>query len=116
MTNRKSRCSGFKGFGRIPTDARGAFRFSTIKPGRVPGPGGRLQAPHLVVSVFMRGLLKHLATRIYFPDEAGNAEDPILKLVPPARRSTLIARPRSRGVLEWNIILQGKGETVFFDY
>lgn len=107
---------GFKGFGRIPTDARGAFRFSTIKPGRVPGPGGKLQAPHLVVSVFMRGLLKHLATRIYFPDHASNAEDPILKLVPAARRATLIARPRSRGVLEWNIILQGKGETVFFDY
>ena len=107
---------GFKGFGRVPTDARGAFRFSTIKPGRVPGPHGKLQAPHLVVSVFMRGLLKHLATRIYFPDEASNAEDPVLKLVPAARRPTLIARPRSRGVLEWNIVLQGKGETVFFDY
>jgi len=107
---------GFKGFGRVPTDARGAFRFSTIKPGRVPGPGGRLQAPHLVVSVFMRGLLKHLATRIYFPDEASNAEDPVLKLVPAARRPTLIPQPRSRGVLEWNIVLQGKGETVFFDY
>jgi protocatechuate 3,4-dioxygenase alpha subunit len=111
---------GFKGFGRVPTDARGAFRFSTIKPGRVPGPGGKLQAPHLVVSVFMRGLLKHLATRIYFPDEASNAEDPVLKLVPAARRPTLIPRPligpKARGVLEWNIVLQGKGETVFFDY
>jgi protocatechuate 3,4-dioxygenase alpha subunit len=107
---------GFKGFGRIPTDARGAFRFSTIKPGRVPGPGGKLQAPHLVVSVFMRGLLKHLATRIYFPDEVANAEDTVLKLVPAPRRSTLIARPKSRSVLEWNIVLQGRGETVFFDY
>jgi len=107
---------GFKGFGRIPTDARGAFRFTTIKPGRVPGARGGLQAPHLVVSVFMRGLLKHLATRIYFPDEPSNAEDAVLKLVPAARRSTLIARPKSRGVLEWNIILQGKGETAFFDY
>jgi len=93
-----------------------AFRFSTIKPGRVPGPGGKPQAPHLVVSVFMRGLLKHLATRIYFPDEPSNAEDPILRLVPAARRSTLIPKRKSRGVLEWNIILQGKGETVFFDY
>ena len=55
---------GFRGFGRIPTDAKGGFRFTTIKPGRVPGPGGKLQAPHLVVSVFMRGLLKHLATRM----------------------------------------------------
>src|SRR5258708_32986419 len=75
---------GFRGFGRIPTDARGGFRFSTIKPGRVPGPGGPLQAPHLVVSVFMRGLLKHLARGIYFPDEPGNIEDPVVPLGPPA--------------------------------
>ena len=107
---------GFRGFGRIPTDAKGAFRFSTIKPGSVPGPGGASQAPHLVVTVFMRGLLKHLATRIYFPDDPGNARDPVLKLVPAARQSTLIARGKGRGVMEWNIILQGKGETVFFDF
>jgi protocatechuate 3,4-dioxygenase, alpha subunit len=107
---------GWRGFGRIPTDAKGAFGFRTIKPGRVPGPGGALQAPHLVVAVFMRGLLKHLATRIYFPDEtAANAEDPVLKLVPPARRATLIPRKKGK-ILEWNIVLQGKGETVFFDY
>jgi protocatechuate 3,4-dioxygenase alpha subunit len=114
-TQRKSLEKGWRGFGRIPTDARGAFRFSTIKPGRVPGPGGSLQAPHLVVSVFMRGLLKQLATRIYFPDDPANIADPILKLVPPARRSTLI--PKNKGkTLEWNIVLQGKNETVFFDY
>jgi protocatechuate 3,4-dioxygenase alpha subunit len=107
---------GFRGFGRIPTDAKGGFRFSTIKPGRVPGPGGKLQAPHLVASVFMRGLLKHLATRIYFPDEPSNAEDTVLKLVPVARRATLVARPKAKGALEWNVILQGKGETVFFDF
>jgi protocatechuate 3,4-dioxygenase alpha subunit len=107
---------GFRGFGRIPTDARGAFRFTTIKPGSVPGPGGKPQAPHLVVSVFMRGLLKQLATRIYFPDEVANQRDPILGLVPPARRPTLIARRKSKGVLEWNIVLQGKNETVFFEY
>jgi protocatechuate 3,4-dioxygenase alpha subunit len=107
---------GFRGFGRIPTDAQGAFRFSTIKPGSVPGPGGAAQAPHLVVTVFMRGLLKQLATRMYFPDEPGNGRDPILKLVPPARQSTLIARRKSQGVMEWNIVLQGKGETVFFDF
>jgi protocatechuate 3,4-dioxygenase alpha subunit len=107
---------GFRGFGRIPTDEHGAFRFTTIKPGRVPGPGGMLQAPHLVVAVFMRGLLKHLATRIYFPDEQGNAEDPLLKLVPAARRATLIAKRKSKRALEWNIILQGKNETVFFDF
>jgi protocatechuate 3,4-dioxygenase alpha subunit len=107
---------GFRGFGRIPTDDQGAFRFTTIKPGRVPGPGGMLQAPHLVVAVFMRGMLKHLATRIYFPDEQSNAEDPLLKLVPPARRATLIAKRKAKGALEWSIILQGKNETVFFDF
>ena len=107
---------GFRGFGRIPTDARGGFRFTTIKPGAVPGPNGRAQAPHLVVSVFMRGLLKQLATRIYFPDEAANKHDPILKLVPAARRHTLIAGRKGKALLEWNIVLQGKDETVFFDY
>jgi protocatechuate 3,4-dioxygenase, alpha subunit len=106
----------FRGFGRIPTDARGAFRFTTIKPGSVPGPKGRPQAPHLVVSIFMRGLLKQLATRMYFPDEAANARDPLLALVPAARRPTLVARRKSRATLEWNIVLQGKGETVFFDF
>jgi protocatechuate 3,4-dioxygenase, alpha subunit len=107
---------GWRGFGRIPTDAKGGFRFTTIKPGRVPAPDGSLQAPHLVVSVFMRGMLKQLATRIYFPDEAAaNAGDPALKLVPAARRATLIPRKKGK-VLEWNIVLQGKNETVFFDY
>jgi protocatechuate 3,4-dioxygenase alpha subunit len=107
---------GFRGFGRIPTDARGGFRFTTIKPGSVPGPGGKPQAPHLVVSVFMRGLLKQLATRIYFPDEPRNQRDPILALVPMARRHTLIARRKGKGKLEWNVVLQGKNETVFFDF
>lgn len=107
---------GFKGFGRVLSDRQGAFRLSTIKPGRVPGPGDTLQAPHLVVLVFMRGLLKHLVTRVYFPDEPSNAEDPILGLVPPERRSTLIARKVRDGALEWNVVLQGKDETVFFDY
>jgi protocatechuate 3,4-dioxygenase, alpha subunit len=107
---------GWRGFGRVPTDAKGGFRFTTIKPGRVPGPGGTLQAPHLVVSVFMRGMLKHLATRIYFPDEpAANAEDAILKLVPAPRRATLIPKKTGK-TLEWNIVLQGKNETVFFDF
>jgi len=107
---------GWRGFGRVATDARGGFRFRTIKPGAVPGPNGEPQAPHLVVGVFMRGMLKHLATRLYFPDEPTNAKDPILKLVPPARRGTLVARHKGKGALEWNVILQGKQETVFFDY
>ena len=117
-TQKKPLEPAFKGFGRIPTNAKGAFRFSTIKPGRVPGTSGKLQAPHLVVSVFMRGQLKHLATRIYFPDEPANARDPILSLVPAARRATLLAKKLAgrKSLLEWNVILQGRGETVFFDF
>ena len=109
--------AGFRGYGRIPTDKHGAFRFATIKPGPVPGPGGREQAPHLMISVFMRGLLKRLTTRMYFPGEARNAADPILNLVEPARRSTLVATDAAggQGVLEWNVVLQGAHETVFFD-
>jgi protocatechuate 3,4-dioxygenase alpha subunit len=112
---------GFRGFGRVPTDDKGGFRITTVKPGRVPGPGGKLQAPHIVVSVFSRGLIKRLATRIYFPDEAANAEDSVLSQVPADRRSTLIARRVAGrdGVLEWNVVIQGdvngQGETVFFD-
>jgi protocatechuate 3,4-dioxygenase alpha subunit len=113
---KKSLEKGFRGFGRIPTDARGRFRFSTIKPGPVPGPGGRLQAPHLNVTVFMRGLLKQLSTRIYFPGEPLNAQDPILRRVPAARRATLLARRKAKGLLEWNVVLQGRGETVFFGF
>ena len=108
----------FKGFGRVLTGTDGAFQITTIKPGPVPGPNGAMQAPHLAVIIFMRGLLKHLATRIYFPDEPANADDPVLALVPPERRATLVAkRVSSRpDVLEWNVLLQGKDETVFFDY
>jgi protocatechuate 3,4-dioxygenase alpha subunit len=112
----KSLESGFKGFGRVATGDDGEFRFVTIKPGRVPGPRGELQAPHLVVAVFMRGLLKHLVTRMYFPAEAGNDDDAVLALVPKERRATLVAKPAGEGALEWNVILQGRDETVFFDY
>ena len=109
--------NGFRGFGRSATDEQGAFRFQTIKPGRVPGPAGKLQAPHIAVTVFMRGQLKHLVTRIYFPDEPANAEDPVLALAPAERRGTLLARKIAGkpGALEWNVILQGGDETVFFD-
>src|ERR1700691_4767622 len=69
---------GFKGYGRVPTTADGMFRFATIKPGPVPGPNGKEQAPHVVVSVFMRGVLRRMVTRIYFPDDARNASDAIL--------------------------------------
>ena len=106
---------GFKGFGRVPTDENGLFRFTTIKPGSVAGPRGMPQAPHLLVAVFMRGLLIHLVTRVYFPEDGANATDPVLNLVPAMRRPTLIAKQSADG-LEWNVILQGDNETVFFDY
>jgi protocatechuate 3,4-dioxygenase alpha subunit len=107
---------GFSGYGRTPTDAEGRFRFETVKPGSVPGPEGEPQAPHIAVSVFTRGLLLRLTTRIYFPDEPGNTRDFVLGLVEPERRDTLIAqRTAEPGRLEWNIVLQGPGETVFFD-
>jgi len=106
----------FRGFGRSATDDKGEFRFHTVKPGRVPGPGGQLQAPHILAVVFMRGQLKQLVSRIYFPDEPANAKDAVLALVPKERRATLIARKTGKpGVLEWNVILQGRNETVFFD-
>jgi len=106
---------GVRGFGRVPTDDDGRFRFSTIKPGAVSDLSGGIQAPHLLISVFMRGLLKRLVTRMYFPSEERNDDDSVLRLVPGARRATLIASEKGDGVLEWNIVLQGDRETVFFD-
>jgi protocatechuate 3,4-dioxygenase alpha subunit len=108
----------FHGFGRAATDERGCFRFLTIKPGPIPGSGNVLQAPHINVSIFARGLLKRLITRIYFPDERLNATDPVLNTVAPERRSTLVARNESAerpGVLRFDIVMQGENETVFFD-
>ncbi|MBS0320675.1 MAG: protocatechuate 3,4-dioxygenase subunit alpha [Proteobacteria bacterium] len=109
--------AAFKGFGRSPTDKDGRFRFTTVKPGRVPGPDGTLQAPHINVTIFMRGMLRHLVSRIYFPDDPANAKDPVLSSVPAARRGTLVATrtPSKPHALTWNVRLQGDGETVFFD-
>lgn len=106
---------GFDGFGRCATDAHGRYEFVTVKPGRVPGADGRPQAPHIEVSVFARGLLKRLVTRIYFPDEAeANAADPVLSsIADQADRDTLIARPEDGG-LRFDIRLQGEGQTAFF--
>ena len=106
---------GFTGFGRCATDAEGRFEFISVKPARVPGPGGRMQAPHIDVSVFARGLLKRLVTRIYFPDEAeANADDPVLSSIEDAEeRETLVAIPEEGG-LRFDIRLQGDGETAFF--
>jgi protocatechuate 3,4-dioxygenase alpha subunit len=105
---------GFTGFGRSGTVAGGRFELVTVKPGRVPWVDGRLQAPHLLVGVFARGLLKRVATRMYFPDEgAANAEDPVLLALAPEERATLVAREEDGG-LRFDIVLQGAGETTFF--
>jgi protocatechuate 3,4-dioxygenase alpha subunit len=109
--------SGCAGFLRLATKEDGEFSFKTGKPGRVAEPNGKLQAPHIVVALFMRGLLRHLVTRIYFPDEAANAEDRILSLVPESRRATLLLKrvASSENHFTWNVVLQGAEETVFFD-
>jgi protocatechuate 3,4-dioxygenase alpha subunit len=115
--NYPARDSLFRGFGRVPTDTDGGFTFATIKPGRVPGPEGTMQAPHLLLNIFMRGLLRHLVTRIYFSDEPSNDEDAVLLGIAADRRPTLIAQavPPEPGVFEWHVVLQGANETVFFD-
>jgi protocatechuate 3,4-dioxygenase alpha subunit len=104
----------FAGFGRAECDGDGRCAFTTLKPGRVPGPKGAPQAPHVAVSVFARGMLNRLVTRIYFPDEPSNAEDAILALVPAERRGALVARAAGEGVYQFDIRLQGEGETPFF--
>jgi protocatechuate 3,4-dioxygenase, alpha subunit len=103
-------------FTRAATDERGVFRFSIPRPGRSMSYAADAQAPHIAVLVFARGLLRHLLTRMYFPDEPANAEDPVLQSIPIARRHTLIARPDAKDatVFTWNVILQGEEETVFF--
>jgi protocatechuate 3,4-dioxygenase alpha subunit len=107
--------AGFEGYGRASTWTDGCARFSTVKPGRVPWPEGGMQAPHINISVFARGLLNRVATRLYFDGDPANAEDPVLKLVDPARRGTLIARKDEKGVWRLPIHLGGANETVFFD-
>ena len=108
--------STFKGFGRIGTDAKGAYAFDTIKPGQVADPDGKPQAPHVMLAVYARGMLLHLYTRIYFDGEAANSADPVLALVPADRRATLIAtRQPANAVYRFDIHLQGDKETVFFD-
>lgn len=106
--------TSFKGFGRVGTSAEGAFAFETIKPGAVPGDGGAMQAPHILMAVFARGMLLQLYTRIYFDGESANATDAVLKLVPEDRRATLIAPQIGAGVYRFDVRLQGEQETVFF--
>jgi protocatechuate 3,4-dioxygenase, alpha subunit len=110
--------SSFKGFGRCGTDPNGDYAFDTIKPGMVPDPDGKPQAPHLLLAIFARGMLLQNYTRIYFDGETANAADPVMALVPADRRATLIAiRETTSGnaVYRFDIRLQGDDETVFFD-
>jgi protocatechuate 3,4-dioxygenase, alpha subunit len=109
----------FTGFGRAATDATGTFRFTTIYPGAVRARDGGSEAPHLNLMVFARGLLKPLVTRIYFAGDARNAHDAVLAQVAENRRSTLEARRDDKGgasIWRFDVRLQGKNETVFFDF
>lgn len=111
---RAAAARGFRGFGRCETGADGAWAIHTVRPGRVPGPDGRPQAPHFDLSIFARGLLDRVVTRVYLPDEErANAEDPVLAGVDQARRATLLAAVSDDGYT-FDIRLQGDHETVFF--
>lgn len=102
--------SGFAGFGRCPTDDEGRYQILTVKPGAL----GDGQAPHIDVTVLARGLLQHVVTRLYFPDETeANAADPLLSSLPTERAATLVPAPVGEGELRFDIRLQGEGETVF---
>ena len=119
LDNQQARSGAlFSGFGRATMDASGKFRFNTLYPGAVRG-ANTVQAPHFDLMVFARGLLKPLVTRIYFEDDRSNAADPVLALVPAHRRMTLVAsRDTMAGPSVWrfDVHLQGKHETVFFDF
>jgi protocatechuate 3,4-dioxygenase alpha subunit len=113
--------SRFRGFGRALTDAQGRYQFTTLRPGRVPGRDGALLAPHINVAIFARGLLKQLVTRIYLGGEPANETDPVLTGIADATaRRTLLAVRHDAGAgrpatYRFDIVLQGAGETVFFD-
>jgi protocatechuate 3,4-dioxygenase alpha subunit len=104
---------GRSGFGRCPTDEHGGYRIVTVRPTAQPDRDGRTEAPHIDVSLFSRGLLDRLVTRIYFPDAEENATDPVLESVDTNRRDTLIATATDDGY-RFDIRLQGDRETVFF--
>jgi len=102
------------GFGRVLTDKDGRYSINTILPGAVAAADGRTQAPHILVVIFARGLLRQLVTRIYFDGETSNAADPALARCG-ARAATLVARRDGADAYAWNITLQGTNETVFFE-
>jgi protocatechuate 3,4-dioxygenase alpha subunit len=102
----------FRAFGRCPTETDGTYGILTLLPGVLPGGGGTTQARHIDVSVFARGLLNRVVTRVYFEDQ-DNTEDPVLATVPEDRRGTLIAAKTADGY-RFDVRLQGPDETVFF--
>jgi protocatechuate 3,4-dioxygenase alpha subunit len=106
------------GFGRAGTDPEGRYWFETSRPAPLPAPDGGLQAPHVSVQIFARGVMDRLSTRAYLEDEPANAADPVLRSLPDDRRPTLLARRERRDGIRtyrFDIVLQGDGETVFFD-
>jgi protocatechuate 3,4-dioxygenase alpha subunit len=111
----------FSGFGRSGADQEGRYWFETVKPGAVPFDQQRMQAPHICLMLFARGLLNHLATRLYFADNPATEADPVLQLVPAERRATLLARREGAAaaggmaIYRFDIVLQGAGETAFFN-
>lgn len=108
------RSGWFRGFGRCPTDPDGRYRIHTVKPGSVPAANGGDQAPHIDLSIFARGLLDRVVTRLYFPDEAAtNAADPVLTMLAEPVRTTLVAGVAEDGYT-FDIRLQGEHETAFF--
>lgn len=102
------------GFRRVGTDLDGAFTVILPRPQPLEMGDGSIQAPHMLVLVFARGLLRHLMTRVYFDFDAANGADPVLLSVPAARRNTLIAHSEGTNSFHWDVILQGNEETVFF--
>ena len=117
-TDKDTLNTSFLGFGRSGTNEDGSYWFETIKPGAVPFDKERLQAPHIGVTIFARGLLNHLVTRLYFEDEPTNSLDPILQYVPAQRRTTLLAKRETHDtavVYRFDILLQGANETAFFN-
>jgi protocatechuate 3,4-dioxygenase alpha subunit len=117
VETRGSADPNFTGWGRCPTDLEtGVFTFETIKPGRVPFAGAKLQAPHITFWIVARGINVGLHTRMYFADEAApNAEDPVLARVEHKLRVPTLIAPRSGNTFTFEIRLQGDNETIFFD-
>ena len=105
---------GFRGFGRCATDTDGRYAFTTVRPAGVPTAEGAPQAPHLAMSVFARGMLRRVVTRVYFDGVAENAADPLLTSLDAPRAATLVAVPEDDGY-RFDVRLQGADETVFLD-